>query len=389
MTDRETNTFGVRAVEVACQMAGVGTDESSVPQVLHPMLGDAPVEGQEDTRVLWVKLTDVEKDFGPESWMWCAFRYMLPLFASDADFRLFSMEERIPVELLFNQSLDVREDPAFSRLQRLLFTFSGTDVTQPANLKGTVRRVRNIAGLLRAIDDVQKNGAGPVSWRCPSDIRATKDAENSVQYIFAIAFHSWRVSPSYCLGLRAADMSRQTDKCWANLMPTLRDAFVMVPNCKMAYEFLAQFSLMMPQFGTYTFEMLDISQDERVLNLVPSMAEELRRHERSVLQLDMRPRSTPWQQLMEFLCSDKVLLVGYDCENSRTLLHDTLGIGCIDRPEQCRYLTKDPEEHRLFHQFQLVDFEKVLKPTHLRAVAGYDSENPDPMNLPEKLELEV
>ncbi len=85
MTDRQTNTFGIRAVERACQMVGVGTAEASVPQVLHPMVGDAPVEGQEDSRALWVILADTWENFGPESWMRRAFRYMMPLSSSDVD----------------------------------------------------------------------------------------------------------------------------------------------------------------------------------------------------------------------------------------------------------------------------------------------------------------
>ncbi len=297
MTEWQTNTFEIHAVEIACQMAGVEMAEALVPQVLHPMVGDTPVEtGQVDPRALWVMLMDTWKDFGPEPWMRRAFCYMLTLTASDADFQLNSKEERIPVMQLFNQSLDIREDPAFSRLLCMLFCFFGTDVMQPANLKGTTWQVKSIAGLLRALDDTEKNAAGPVSLRCPSDIRTSKDAENEVQYIFAISFQCWRVSANYCLGLKAVDMTKTTNKCWANLMQTLRDAFTMVPYNKMSHQFLAQIILMAHQLGTYIFDMLDISVDEQFLELVPSMEDELNVHGFTlVLQLEMRPRSPPWQ----------------------------------------------------------------------------------------------
>ncbi len=48
--------------------------------------------------------------------MQSAFHYMLTLTASIADFHLHSMEERFPIVELLNQSADIREDPAFSRL---------------------------------------------------------------------------------------------------------------------------------------------------------------------------------------------------------------------------------------------------------------------------------
>ncbi len=297
MMEWQASTFGVRIVETACQMMGVEMAESSVPQVLHPIVGDAPVEtGREDPRALWVILMDTWKDFGPMPWMRHAFWYMLTFTASNADFRLHSMEECILVVQLFNQSLDIREDPAFSLLLHMLFCFFGTDVLQPANLKGTMRRVKNIAGLLRALNDIEKNAASLVSLRCPSDICASKDAENEVQYIFAIDFQYWRVSTNYCLGLKAADMNEMTNKCWANLTATLHNAFAMVPHNKMGYQFLAQIILTAHQFGTYMFDMLDISLDERVLNLVPSVEDELKERDITlVLQLEMRPRSPPWQ----------------------------------------------------------------------------------------------
>ncbi len=103
----------------------------------------------------------------------------------------------------------------------------------------------------------------------------------------------------------------------------------------------------------------------------------------------MWPRSPPWQRLMNLLCNDQTVLAGFECEKDKIVLRDTLGIECIDRSEQRRYLTQDQGKHRLIRQIQLVDFQKVLTPSHLQAVAGYDSKNPDPMNLPENLELDV
>ncbi len=285
---------------------GVETIEASVPQVLHPMVGDVPVDtGREDSQALWVTLTDTWRDFSLEPWMQRAFRYMLMLTASDADFHLHCMQERIAVVQLLNQSLDIREDPAFSRLQRMLFCFFGTDVMQPANLKVTVWQVKSIAGLLRALDDIEKNAAGPVSLHCPSDIRTSKDAENELQYIFAIDFWFWRVSANYCLGLEVVDMSETIDKCWANLTTIMRNAFAMVPYNKMKCQFLVQIIPTTHQFGTHIFNMLDISMDERFLELVLSMEDELSdRGSTLVLQLEMRPCSLPWQRLMNLLCSD-------------------------------------------------------------------------------------
>ncbi len=117
MNDRQAATFGTCMVETACQMAGMETAEASVLQVIHPLLADAPVEvGQVDPRALWVILTDAWENFGPEPWMRRTFHYMLTFTASDADFHLHSMEERFPIVELLEQSADIREDPAFSRL---------------------------------------------------------------------------------------------------------------------------------------------------------------------------------------------------------------------------------------------------------------------------------
>ncbi len=95
----------------------------------------------------------------------------------------------------------------------------------------------------------------------PSDIRVTKDAENVVKYIFAIDFEYWRVCANYCLGLKAADMNDMNDRCWANLLTTLSDAFAMVPYNKMGYQFLVQIILTAHQLGIYIFDLIDISSD--------------------------------------------------------------------------------------------------------------------------------
>ncbi len=89
-------------------MARVETAEASMPQILHPIEGDAPVEtGQVDAQALWVVLTDTWPDIGPEPRMRHAFHYMLSFTASDLDFRLYSMEECFPVVELLVQSLDI------------------------------------------------------------------------------------------------------------------------------------------------------------------------------------------------------------------------------------------------------------------------------------------
>ncbi len=157
MNNQLTATFRTWLMEMAYQMAGVGTADALVPQVA-------------DAQALWVILMDTWEDFGPEPWMRDAFRYMLPLTASIADFHLHSMEERFPIVELLTHSADIREHPAYSQLQRMIFCFFGTDVLQPANLKGTVRRVKMIAQLTSALNDIKRNAAGLVSSCCPSEI---------------------------------------------------------------------------------------------------------------------------------------------------------------------------------------------------------------------------
>ncbi len=177
---------------------------------------------------------------------------------------------------LLNQSADTWEDPAFSRLLRMLFCFFGMDVLQPANLKGTVRHVKTITQLTDTLDDIKRNAAGLVSLHCPSDICATKDAENTLKYIFAMDFEYWRTCENYCLGLKAADMNDANDQCWANLLAFLHDAFAMVPFNKMRYQFLEQIILMTYQLATYVLDLLDISSDECRLGLVLSIDQELK-----------------------------------------------------------------------------------------------------------------
>ncbi len=159
-----------------------------------------------------------------------------------------------------------------------------------------MRHVKTIAQLTRALDDIELNAAGLVSLCCPSDIRASKDAENAIKYIFAIDFEYWRVCANYCLGLKAADMNDMNDQCWANLLGILHDALAMVLFNKMRYQFLVQIILATHQLATYILDLLDISSDECRLGLVPSIDQELKEQEFStVLQLGMRPRCAPWQ----------------------------------------------------------------------------------------------
>ncbi len=126
------------------------------------------------------------------------------------------------------------------------------------------------------------------------------------------------------------------------------------------------------------------------MGLVPSINEEMAQMEfSSVLQLEMQPRSDPWQQLMALLCNDHMVLAGFRCDNDKIVLCDTLGIECIDHPEQRHYVTWNQSEHRLHWQFQLADFQKALGPSHMPAAAGYDSKEPDLINLPINMSLDV
>ncbi len=83
-------------------------------------------------------------------------------------------------------------------------------------------------------------------------------------------------------------MNDANDQCWANLLGFLCDAFAMVPFSKMHYQFLAHIILMTHQLATYILDLLDIPLDERRLGLVPSIDQELKQQEFSmVLQLEM------------------------------------------------------------------------------------------------------
>ncbi len=78
------------------------------------------------------------------------------------------------------------------------------------------------------------------------------------------------------------------------------------------------------------------------MDLVLSISKEMKQLEfSSVLQLEMRLRSDPWQRLMALLCNDQMVLAGFGCNNDKIVLRDTLGIECIDHPEQCRYMTRN------------------------------------------------
>ncbi len=200
----------------------------------------------------------------------------------------------------------------------------------------------------------------------------------------------WRTCSNYCLGLKSTDINNANDQCWRDLLEILRDALAMVPFNKMRFQYLVQIILTTHQLATYIFDMLDISADECRCGLVPSIAQELReKNLDSVLQLEVRPRCAPWQRFMDLLCHDQMVIGGFGCENDKIVLHDTFGIECIDRPNQRRYVSRNPSEHRLDHQFQWVDFQKVLGPSHMPSVAGYDCEDPDPLNLPIRMGLDV
>ncbi len=208
MNKKQAALFGLRCVETACQMTGVEVADSSVPTVLHPIVGDHPVStGQVDPRAIWVMLMDHYPDFGPEKWMWQAFRYMLSFSASDADFRLANMQERIPVVKLMEQSLDIREAEAYYRLHRMLFCFLGIDALNP--ICHLQKRIQTVAELTLAVEDLTNNADGPMSLKCPSVIRTTKDAENVVEHIFAIDFEFWKVDATYCAEIKAFDITKK------------------------------------------------------------------------------------------------------------------------------------------------------------------------------------
>ncbi len=250
--------------------------------------------------------------------------------------------------------------------------------------------MKTVAGLLRALEDIENNARGPVSLYSPSDIHAMQVAENIVHFIFASDFEYWRVCASYCAGLKSADINSLNDRCWANLNATVCDALSVVPYNKMVIQYLVQVILTEHKLGTCTFDLLDIASDERKLDPVPSISEEMEQMEfSSVLQLEMRPRSDPSKQLLVLLYNDQMVLAGFGCDSDKIVLQDPLGIECIDTPEQCHYVTRNQGEHRLLRQFQLADMQKALAPLHMPAVAGYDNKEPDPVNLPINMSLGV
>ncbi len=96
MMPRQATMYALRNLEMAICMTEVDIAESSVPTMLHPCTLDQAVElwpDDMDPVVLWVRLAKRNPDFGTESWMKHAFKYMLPFTASDSNFRLASMEE--------------------------------------------------------------------------------------------------------------------------------------------------------------------------------------------------------------------------------------------------------------------------------------------------------
>ncbi len=176
MTSRQATVYALHNLETAIQMVGMDIAESSVPTILHPCIGDQAVElkeGEQDPVALWVRLSERYPDFRLEKWMRRAFKCMLPFTASDANFRLASMEERIPVVKLLEDSADLREEEPYTRLQWMFFCFFGVDAME-------LKHMRNTHEALRwAIIDINVNGHGPASFQYLSEIRVAPEAHQA------------------------------------------------------------------------------------------------------------------------------------------------------------------------------------------------------------------
>ncbi len=118
-------------------------------------------------------------DMGPPEWLPSTYQFMAGFTAADPDFWLFDVNERFSLVQLLNKSLDVRDDPAFSRLHCMMFTFFGTDLQNKATV--ITRRIKIIEQLKNAMDDLYAIALGPDSFQFPSLVSVPGVAEQRDQ----------------------------------------------------------------------------------------------------------------------------------------------------------------------------------------------------------------
>ncbi len=69
----------------------------------------------EDQRALWVRMAHEYTETDPPEWLASAYQFMAGFTAADPDFRLYDVNERFSLVQLLDKSLDVHDNPTFSR----------------------------------------------------------------------------------------------------------------------------------------------------------------------------------------------------------------------------------------------------------------------------------
>ncbi len=209
LNEMDATEFTMHFVETAVQLSGICSTDSAIPQVLHPVIGPVVTDriDQPDLRARWVKYAVEHPEFGPEDWMWSAFKYMQPFTAADGDFRLDSEEERFHAVDALETSMDIRDSEVFSRMNRMFFTYTGSVADEPKNLLR--QKVTTIPQLAAALDDLETNGSGHPSFAFPTNFPFSK--ENKVEVIrriFAIDFEFASLEPQLFMGMESKDVRK-------------------------------------------------------------------------------------------------------------------------------------------------------------------------------------
>ncbi len=354
MTSRQATVYVLQNLEMAIQMVGVDIAKSSVPTILHPSIGDQAVElkeGNPDPVALWVRLMEQYPKFGPEKWMRRAFKFMLPLTASDSKFHLASMVEQIPVVQLLKDSADLREAEPYSRLQWMLFCFFGVDAMDPKQM--LVHRIKMVEALRWVIADIKANGRRPAGFHYPSDIRVAPEAQlaETIQMILAFDLEYFKVDVRYCDRVKCCDVRSDHIHNWSEICNEMRDLLAFVPYNKIAFQYIAQIIITTLSGATYIFDLLDIAQDELKTGLEKKISDGP--HTEMLRNMALRPHSQPWQDLLLLLTdasikgSDASIDVGWGKENDAQVLYDTLGFEFVDKFEERVFMSNVPGNFQL------------------------------------------
>ncbi len=108
----------------------------------------------------------------------------------------------------------------------------------------------------------------------------------------------------------------------------------------------------------------------------------------SAHQSTQRPCSPVWKRFLQFLTSMRNLFVGWGTAQDQIVMQNHFGYEFIRDMRQRQFVSRtDPNCEQLDHQVQLIDMQKVVEPTWVPSMAGYDTRDQNQKGYPMLIQL--